>query len=198
MLFQDDVTAYDTGVETWEFVGGLLGPQARAAYELTSEKFIFQGRELNRIRIDAVTVESVNKLSDLLGVRVFGTADNPGGFVELEIVPQDFKDITKQERTFYTVATPEGQLKLYLLLDLTQTLPGISLIEGRGRKMYRDFAYPLAKETILGEPIVLPVGFDLGDLYSGAFSFPSALMQTETEGRRRAIRAEQRKLQEQK
>jgi hypothetical protein len=198
MLFQDDVTAYDTGVETWEFVGGLLGPQARAAYELTSEKFIFQGRELNRIRIDAVTVESVNKLSDLLGVRVFGTADNPGGFVELEIVPQDFKDITKQERTFYTVATPLGQLMLYLLLDLTQTLPGISLIEGRGRKMYRDFAYPLAKETILGEPIVLPVGFDLGDLYSGAFSFPSALMQTETEGRRRAIRAEQRKLQEQK
>jgi len=192
-MMHKDVGWYEGLAETLDFFGSATGPQIKGVYEITADRFIFSDRELRRIRIDSATVQAINDMGDPLGVVMFRTAAHPTGWMKLDIVSQEFYQGTRPDRTYYTVSSVTDQLMLYMILDLSQSLPGISLVEGRGKKMYRDFTEPVAKEFFLGEPITLPAGYDLMDLWAAAFSFPSVLTPTTTEAERRKIREANRK-----
>ena len=133
-------TAIDTAFADFaRYASGQTGPLLKFIIEITSQEDTFMGMDLEQMRISDTIVNMVNNT----GIAVFSTASHSQGFVSLKLVATEYNDEYKRNENFYRPQTPSDVLKLYIIMDLTESLPGATTISGRGKKFYNDFLYSI-------------------------------------------------------
>ena len=133
-------TAIDTAFADFaRYASGQTGPLLKFIIEITSQEDTFMGMDLEQMRISDTIVNMVNDT----GIAVFSTASHSQGFVGLKLVATEYNDELKRNENFYRPMTGTDVLKLYIIMDLTESLPGATTISGRGKKFYNDFLYSI-------------------------------------------------------
>ena len=162
----------------------------KTIFELIMGKDLFMEMPLDRLRISEDDVNMMNKLWP--GKGLFITGDHPTGHIALSFLESDYDNARMKETNYYIPSSGGEVVKLYVIMDIMETLPITTTVSGRGKKFYNDFLYSI----VLGDKFTMPKGYTFLDhLYRGTSIDVRYLKKTEIEETRALMDAYQKFLE---